>query len=143
VSRARQLCCTTMASAPPTDYNQQWLQHWQQGVEPGQVRVRLRASRTGGANACVAPCNASSSATNAALHPHVSHAQLWDAGGSSPQLLELLSSDQLDVRGKRTLVPGCGCVCVRVCACVCVYARGGGGGGRGAAGVLHATTWGP
>jgi hypothetical protein len=36
---------------------------------------------------------------------------LWDAGGSSSQLLQLLSSGQLPVQGKRTLVPGCGYVC--------------------------------
>jgi hypothetical protein len=34
--------------------------------------------------------------------------QLWDAGKVSPYLAQLLGSKQLDVTGKRVLVPGCG-----------------------------------
>jgi hypothetical protein len=34
--------------------------------------------------------------------------QLWDAGKVSPYLAHLLDSKQMDVAGKRVLVPGCG-----------------------------------
>lgn len=42
--------------------------------------------------------------------PHTLSAwlQLWDAGKPSPYLAHLLDSKQLDVAGKRVLVPGCG-----------------------------------
>jgi hypothetical protein len=36
--------------------------------------------------------------------------QSFDKGAASPQLLHLLQSGDLDARGQRVLVPGCGCV---------------------------------
>uniref|UniRef100_A0A383VW04 Methyltransferase domain-containing protein n=1 Tax=Tetradesmus obliquus TaxID=3088 RepID=A0A383VW04_TETOB len=57
------------AEAGTEGYDSQWVEHWKQGVPPGQ---------------------------------------LWDAGKPSPYLAHLLDSKQLDVAGKRVLVPGCG-----------------------------------
>jgi hypothetical protein len=42
-------------------------------------------------------------------HKHISLAmQLFDVGGSSPVLHKLLDSGELDVKGKRVVIPGCG-----------------------------------
>ncbi|KAF6251402.1 S-adenosyl-L-methionine-dependent methyltransferase [Scenedesmus sp. NREL 46B-D3] len=61
------MAAPTAASAD--GYDNQWVEHWKQGVLAGQ---------------------------------------LWDAGKVSPYLGQLLGSKQLDVEGKRVLVPGCG-----------------------------------
>lgn len=40
---------------------------------------------------------------------HIPRLQRWDAGKCSPMLANLLSTNKLDVKDKRVLIPGCGC----------------------------------